>query len=344
MGTGSPWLNIHKGDSKMFNGKIILVTGGTGSFGHKFTEIVLRKYKPEAVRIFSRDELKQWEMEKKFNSNKRLRFFIGDIRDHERVERAMDGVDIVVHAAALKQVPVCEYNPLEAIKTNILGAQNIINSAINHNIDKVIALSTDKAVNPVNLYGSTKMCMEKLFVAANSYVGKDRKTRMSCVRYGNVVGSRGSVIPLFRKQRETGVITITDKRMTRFWITLEQGVGFVINSISHMQGGEVFVPKIPSMSILELAKAVAPECKINFIGIRAGEKVHECLITEDEARHSVEFKNYFIVEPDFPWWRGKNSISGKSLSEGFRYTSDKNESWIKSQELKEMLVYENDSV
>lgn len=328
----------------MLNGKIILLTGGTGSFGQKFTEVIMKHYKPKVVRIFSRDELKQWEMEKKFADCKRLRFFIGDIRDKERVERAMDGADIVVHAAALKQVPSCEYNPLEAIKTNILGAQNIINAAIDHNIEKVIALSTDKAVNPVNLYGSTKMCMEKLFVAANSYVGEKRQTRMSCVRYGNVVGSRGSVIPLFEKQKANGTITITDKRMTRFWITLEQGVRFVINSVERMQGGEVFIPKIPSMSILELAKEIAPDCKIKFIGIRPGEKVHECLITEDEARHSSEFKDYYIVEPDFPWWREKNKLVGKLLPEGFRYTSDKNKLWIKPQILKEILANENYSV
>jgi len=328
----------------MLNGKTILITGGTGSFGQKFTEVILKQYRPKAVRIFSRDELKQWEMEKKFKGCKRLRFFIGDIRDKERVERAMDGADIVVHAAALKQVPSCEYNPLEAIKTNILGAQNIINAAIDHNIEKVIALSTDKAVNPVNLYGSTKMCMEKLFVAANSYVGEKRQTRMSCVRYGNVVGSRGSVIPLFKKQKASGTITITDKRMTRFWITLKQGVRFVIKSVERMQGGEVFIPKMPSMSILELAKEIAPDCKINFIGIRPGEKVHECLLTEDEARHSLEFNDFFIVEPDFPWWREKKKLSGKPLSEGFRYTSDKNKSRIKPETLLEILTHENDPI
>lgn len=328
----------------MLNGKIILVTGGTGSFGQKFTEVILEQYKPKVVRIFSRDELKQWEMEKKFKGCKRLRFFIGDIRDKERVERAMDGADIVVHAAALKQVPSCEYNPLEAIKTNILGAQNIINAAIDHNIEKIIALSTDKAVNPVNLYGSTKMCMEKLFVAANSYVGEKRRTRMSCVRYGNVVGSRGSVIPLFKKQRDAGMITITDKRMTRFWITLEQGARFVIKCMEIMQGGEVFIPKIPSLNILDLAKEIAPNCKINFIGIRPGEKVHECLLTEDEARHSSEFKDYYVVEPDFPWWREKKKLSGKLLPDGFRYTSDKNKNWITPRDLKKMLSYEKDSV
>jgi len=237
-----------------WNNKTILLTGGTGSFGNKFSEVMLKKYKIKTIRIFSRDELKQWEMEKRFNSDKRLRFFIGDIRDKNRLERAMDGVDVVVHAAALKHVPVCEYNPFEAIKTNILGAQNIVEAAIDHNIEKVVVLSTDKAVNPVNLYGATKMCMEKLFIAANSYVGSNRKTTMSCVRYGNVVGSRGSVVPLFKSLRNSGTITITDARMTRFWITLEQGVDLVIKAFDHMCGGEVFIPKIPSMKITDLAK------------------------------------------------------------------------------------------
>lgn len=248
--------------------KVILLTGGTGSFGTKFTEIMLNKYKPKRIRIFSRDELKQWEMQKLFNDNKHLRFFIGDVRDKDRLERAMDGANIVIHAAALKQVPSCEYNPFEAVKTNILGAQNLIECAIDHNIEKVIALSTDKAVNPVNLYGATKMCMEKLIVAGNFYVGSERQTRMSCVRYGNVVGSRGSVVPVFRSQKPTGTVTATDRRMTRFWITLEQGVEFVIKSMEIMHGGEVFVPKIPSMNIMNLAKAIAPQCKIKFIGIR----------------------------------------------------------------------------
>jgi len=322
----------------MFNWseKIILLTGGTGSFGQKFTEIMLKEYNPKTIRIFSRDELKQWEMVQKFNYDERLRFFIGDIRDKERLERAIDGVDIVVHAAALKQVPLCEYNPFEAVKTNILGAQNIIEAAIDHNIEKVLALSTDKAVNPVNLYGATKMCMEKLFVAANSYVGGKRQTRMSCVRYGNVVGSRGSVIPLFKKQKETGKITITDERMTRFWITLEQGVRFVISCIEKMHGGEVFVPKIPSMKIMDLAKAIAPSCRIETIGIRPGEKIHECLLTEDESRHSLEFDNFFVIEPEHPWWKVDLWSDGKKLPDGFRYTSDKNINWLSIEELKKL--------
>lgn len=321
----------------MFKGKTILVTGGTGSFGQKFTEAILNKYKPKAIRIFSRDELKQWEMAKKFNNNVRLRFFIGDIRDKNRLERAMDGSDIVVHAAALKQVPACEYNPFEAVKTNILGAQNIIEAAIDHNIEKVMAISTDKAVNPVNLYGATKMCMEKLFVAANAYVGEKRQTKMACVRYGNVIGSRGSVIPLFKKQSSTGTITITDKRMTRFWLSLEQGVEFVIKRIVMMQGGEVFIPKIPSMKIVDLAKVIAPKCNIKFTGIRPGEKINECLLTEDESRHSLEFEDFFVIKPEHPWWNRRNWKKGKSLVEGSRYTSDNNDKWLTIKELKSML-------
>lgn len=320
----------------MFRGKVILVTGGTGSFGQKFVEVMLNKYKPKAIRIYSRDELKQWEMAKKFNNNGRLRFFIGDIRDKNRLKRAMDGSDIVVHAAALKQVPACEYNPFEAVKTNILGAQNIIEAAIDHNIEKVMAISTDKAVNPVNLYGATKMCMEKLFVAANAYVGGKRQTKMACTRYGNVIGSRGSVIPLFKKQSPTGTITITDKRMTRFWLSLEQGVEFVIKCMGMMQGGEVFIPKIPSMKIVDLAKVIAPNCNIKFTGIRPGEKINECLLTEDEARHSLEFEDFFVIKPEHPWWRRSNWKKGKSLAEGSRYTSDNNDQWLTIKELKSM--------
>lgn len=322
-----------------WNEKSILLTGGTGSFGQKFTEIMLRKHKPNVIRIFSRDELKQWEMEKKFNSDNRLRFFIGDIRDKNRLERAMDGVDIVIHTAALKHVPVCEYNPFEAVKTNILGAQNIVETAIDHNIDKVVVLSTDKAVNPVNLYGATKMCMEKIFIAANSYVGPKRKTRFSCVRYGNVVGSRGSVIPLFKNQKETGTITITDERMTRFWITLEQGVELVLKAINEMHGGEVFIPKIPSMKIKDLAKAIASDCQIKYTGIRPGEKLHECLLTEDEARHSFEFNDHFVIEPEFHWWT-KNVLiekGGKRPTDNFRYTSDNNTHWLTVDQLKKIV-------
>lgn len=317
--------------------KTILLTGGTGSFGQKFTEIMLKKYKPRTIRIFSRDELKQWEMEQRFNHDKKLRFFIGDVRDKDRIERAMDGADIVVHAAALKQVPLCEYNPFEAVKTNILGTQNVVNAAIDHNIEKVIAVSTDKAVNPVNLYGATKMCMEKLFIAANSYVGPERKTRMSCVRYGNVVGSRGSVIPLFKKQRLSRTITITDKRMSRFWITLERGVEFVIHCIEKMHGGEVFVPKCPSMKIMDLTRLIAPGCAVKYTGVRPGEKINECLLTEDESRHALEFDDFFVVIPEYPWWGSQEYKSGKKLPEGFRYTSDSNSYWLTDKELHQML-------
>ncbi|MDD5005737.1 MAG: UDP-N-acetylglucosamine 4,6-dehydratase (inverting) [Candidatus Omnitrophica bacterium] len=317
--------------------KIILLTGGTGSFGQKFTEIMIKKHKPKVIRIFSRDELKQWEMEKKFNNVKGLRFFIGDVRDKDRLKRAMDGAHIVVHAAALKQVPLCEYNPFEAIKTNIMGAQNVIDAAIDHNIEKVMAISSDKAVNPVNLYGATKMCMEKLFVAANSYVGKQRQTQLSCTRYGNVVASRGSIVPLLKEQKKIGTITITDKEMTRFWMTLEQGVEFVIKSIGMMHGGEIFVPRIPSMKIVDLAKTIAPKCKVRYIGIRPGEKIHECLITKDESRHTLKFADYFIVEPEHPWWRVDNFKKGKHLAEGFKYTSDNNNLWLTKKELERMI-------
>jgi UDP-N-acetylglucosamine 4,6-dehydratase/5-epimerase len=316
--------------------KIVLLTGGTGSFGQKFTEIMLKKYGPKTIRIFSRDELKQWEMEKKFNNDRRLRFFIGDIRDKDRVERAMDGVNIVVHTAALKQVPLCEYNPFEAVKTNIIGAQNIIEAAIDHNVEKVMAISTDKAVNPVNLYGASKMCMEKLFISAYSYVGPLRQTRMACVRYGNVAGSRGSVVPLFKKQNADNVITITDNRMTRFWLTLEEGAEFVIKCAGTMRGGEIFVPKIPSMKIVDLAKAIAPHCKIELIGIRPGEKIHESLITEDEARHASEFEGFFVIEPESPYWNKEKLEGGRPLPENFRYSSDENNNWLTIEDLRKI--------
>ncbi len=253
-----------------WNTKVILLTGGTGSFGKKFTKIMLKKYHPKVLRIFSRDELKQSEMCEYFKDDS-LRFFIGDVRDKDRLHRAMEGVHIVVHVAALKQVPSCEYNPFEAVKTNIIGAENIIDVAIDHQVEKVMAISTDKAVNPINLYGATKLCAEKIFVQGNSYTG-EKRTKISCVRYGNVVGSRGSVIPVFKEQREKGTLTITDERMTRFWITIEQGVEFVVKCIDRMHGGEIFVPKIPSMKITELAESIAPGCKRKIVGIRPGER------------------------------------------------------------------------
>lgn len=316
--------------------KVILVTGGTGSFGQKFTEIALKEHDPRTIRILSRGELLQQEMQQKSGKHARLRFFVGDVRDRNRVYRAMNGVDTVVHAAALKQVPTCEYNPVEAVRTNIDGAANVIDAAIDNGVEKVIAISTDKAVHPVNLYGATKLVMERLFVQANVYAS-GRESRFSCVRYGNVVGSRGSVIPLFLEQRRSGVITITDEQMTRFWITLEQGVRFAIACIDRMQGGEVFVPRIPSMKITDLADAIVPEAKRETTGVRPGEKVNEILLTEEEAGHAREFDDYFIIEPEYPFWGKDNVKNGKPLPEGFRYTSDNNDWWLSKTELKSMM-------
>jgi UDP-N-acetylglucosamine 4,6-dehydratase (inverting) len=311
--------------------KVILLTGGSGSFGQKFTEIALNEHEPEAIRIFSRGEKKQLDMINKFN-DERLRFFIGDVRDKDRLHRAMTNVNIVVHAAALKQVPTCEYNPIEAIRTNIDGAINIIDTAINNGVEKVIAISTDKAVHPVNLYGATKMTAEKLFIQGNSYSGK-AKTTFSCVRYGNVIGSRGSVIPLFLEQKKKGFITITDEKMTRFWIKLEDGVKFVINCVGKMKGGEIFIPKIHSMRITDLADAIAPDTKRKIIGIRPGEKIHEILLTEDESNHSKEFLDSYVIEPEHPFWHGKNLEGGKKLKEGFRYCSNDNDKWISKSDI-----------
>lgn len=320
----------------MLDGKTILVTGGTGSFGKKFTRMVLDRYDVNKLIIFSRDELKQAQMRTEFGNNPKLRFFIGDVRDKERLYRAFDGVDIVIHAAALKRVPECEYNPFEAIKTNVIGAQNIIDAAIDRGVSKIVALSTDKAVNPINLYGATKLCSDKLFIAGNSYVG-GKDTRFAVVRYGNVVGSRGSVVPLFMKLKNTGKLPITDPRMTRFWITLEEGVEMVFTALEKMQGGEVFVPKIPSMKITDLAEAIAPDCEIEIVGIRPGEKLHESLITASDARHTLEFDNYYIIQPEFSWWRLGNHKDGKPIEEDFEYTSDKNEEWLTVEEMREML-------
>ena len=309
-----------------FDGKTILITGGTGSFGQHFVKAILARYRPRAVRVFSRDELKQHEMREVLQDH-RLRYFLGDIRDKERLVRALKGVHIVVHAAALKQIPACEYNPFEAVQTNVLGAQNLINAAIDTGVERVLALSTDKAVNPVNLYGATKLCADKLFIQGNSYTGAG-PTKFACVRYGNVLGSRGSVILLFREQRKSGTLTITDRRMTRFWITLDQAVEFVTRSIERMQGGEIFVPKIPSMALLDLVQAIAPGCQIRETGIRPGEKLHEILLTEDDARHTLEFEDYFLTEPEFPWWAESQWTGGKPLPEGFSYRSDNNTQWL----------------
>jgi len=318
--------------------KVVLVTGGTGSFGKKFIRMMLDEYQPEKVIVFSRDELKQHEMRTSGYDHPSLRYFIGDVRDLARLKRAMNGVDIVVHAAALKQVPACEYNPMEAIKTNILGSSNVIEAALDAGVEKVLALSTDKAVNPVNLYGTTKLAAEKLFVQSNAYAG-GMVTRFSCVRYGNVVGSRGSVIPIFIKQRQNGKLTITDERMTRFWLTLEQGVRFVIKAVEQMCGGEVFVPKIPSTLITDLAKAIAPGSEIDVVGIRPGEKLHEVLINEDEARSTVELEDMFVVQPAVsPWFGYDWQSKGSSLPDGFRYTSDTNPQWLTVEQIREMIA------
>jgi len=318
-----------------FDGKTILITGGTGSFGKMFTSLLLKEWNPDSIRIYSRGELLQWEMQQK-NPDERLRFLIGDVRDKDRLFRALNDVDIVVHAAALKQVPTAEYNPIEAVKTNIDGATNIINASIDNGVERVMALSTDKAVHPVNLYGATKMVAEKLFVQGNAYAG-GRKTRFACTRYGNVVGSRGSIVPLFLEQRKQGQVTITDERMTRFWLTLEQGARFVARCIEIMIGGEIFVPKIPSMRITDLAKVIAPGCKVKIIGIRPGEKLHEVLLTEDEARHSKDMGDYFIIEPELRFWQKNNGHKGKPLPEGFRYSSENNTAWLNADELMSMI-------
>ena len=314
--------------------KTILITGGLGSFGQKFTEIILKEHNPKAVRIYDNRELAQVQADRKFD-DERLRFFMGDVRDKDRLKRAMNGADIVVHAAALKHVPVCEYNPIEAVRTNIEGAINVIDAAIDNSVQKVIAISTDKAVQPVNLYGATKMVAEKLFIQGNAYSG-DKKTIFSCSRYGNVVGSSGSVIPLFKEQGQKGEITITDERMTRFWITLDEGVRFVIKCIEKMKGGEIFVPKIPSMKITDVAEAIAPEAKRIIVGIRPGEKISEVLLTQEEAMHAKEFDDYFIIEPEFSFWDSENHKDGKPVSTDFIYSSDKNTQWLAKGQIKEI--------
>ncbi len=317
--------------------QVVLVTGGTGSFGKKFVEIMLKDFDPKKIIIFSRDELKQHEMRTMGFDQPNLRYFIGDIRDRERLVRALHGVDIVIHAAALKQVPACEYNPMEAVKTNIMGTSNVMEAALDAGVKKVMALSTDKAVNPVNLYGATKLAAEKLTVQSNAYAA-GTSTRYSCVRYGNVVGSRGSVVPVFLKQRENGKVTITDDRMTRFWLSLEQGVRFVISCIEQMEGGEVFVPKIPSMKVIDLARAIAPNVKMDIIGIRPGEKLHEVLISEDEARNTVELDNLFVVQPAEAFWFGYSwQKRGKLLSDNFRYSSDNNAQWLDVEGIREFI-------
>ncbi|HEX9090628.1 MAG TPA: UDP-N-acetylglucosamine 4,6-dehydratase (inverting) [Anaerolineales bacterium] len=321
-----------------WNETVVLVTGGTGSFGRKFVEMMLAEYHPAKLIVFSRDELKQHEMRVAGLDHPSLRYFIGDVRDVDRLRRAMHGVDCVVHAAALKQVPACEYNPMEAIKTNILGSSNVVEAALDANVKKVLALSTDKAVNPINLYGATKLAAEKLMVQSNSYAG-GMATRFSCVRYGNVVGSRGSVVPIFLQQKSAGKLTITDERMTRFWLTLEQGVRFVIHCLEKMHGGEVFVPKIPSMKIVDLAKAIAPGVGLEVVGIRPGEKLHEVLISEDESRSTVEMEEMYVVQPSARSWFGQEwQTEGRKLPAGFRFGSDNNPNWLSVDQIREMVA------
>ena len=316
----------------------ILVTGGTGSFGKKFVEVMLREYKPAKLIVYSRDELKQHEMRVDGFNHPSLRYFIGDVRDLPRLRRAMDGVDVAIHAAALKQVPACEYNPMEAVKTNVIGTSNVVDAAIDAGVQRVMALSTDKAVAPVNLYGATKLTAEKLIVHSNAYVGLD-DIRLSCVRYGNVIGSRGSVVPIFIQQRSNGKITITDERMTRFWISLEQGVRFVIRTIEQMHGGEVFVPKIPSTRITDLAKGIAPNAEIEFIGIRPGEKLHEVLISRDESRSTIELDDMFVVQPAGTlWFRHDWTKEGTPVPDGFKYTSDRNTDWLNLEQIRALVA------
>jgi UDP-N-acetylglucosamine 4,6-dehydratase len=332
-----------KQSHQLLNGASIFITGGTGSFGNAFVDHITKHVQPKKLIIFSRDELKQYEMAQRFPESKFpfVRYFIGDVRDLERLNHAMRGIDYVIHAAAMKQVPTAEYNPFECIKTNILGAQNVINAAIGNKVKRVIALSTDKAANPINLYGATKLASDKLFVAGNHMSGEGGP-RFSVVRYGNVVGSRGSVIPLFQRLIREGATTIpvTDPRMTRFWITLNQGVNFLVSCLSRMQGGEVFVPKIPSMNMLDLARSLKPDCEINVVGIRSGEKLHEVMVPRDEARNTLEYENHFVIQPSFPWWQEsqyKERTGGKSVGDNFEYSSETNTQQLSTGELQDIL-------
>ena len=323
------------GPSGKIKGKVVLVTGGTGSFGKAFVAELLKRHEPAAVRVYSRDELKQYELATSLDDS-RVRYLIGDVRDRERLTIAMRGVDIVVHAAAMKQVPICEYNPFEAVQTNVIGAENVVSAAIANDVTLTIALSSDKAVNPVNLYGATKLCAEKLVTQGNVYAGA-ASSRFASVRYGNVISSRGSVIPIFKRQAETGELTITDEAMTRFWITLEQAVAFVIASLERMRGGEVFVPRIPSMRVTDLAEAIAPHASRRIVGIRPGEKIHEVLITADESRHAIGFEDYFAIRPSFPFWVGDDAVEvGEELPPGFSYSSDSNDHWLTADEIRAM--------
>lgn len=326
----------------MLNGKTILITGGTGSFGKCFTKYVLENYNPKKIIIYSRDEFKQFNMANQLKQYKdKLRFFIGDVRDRERLYRAFEGVDYVVHAAAMKQVPACEYNPIEAVKTNINGAMNIIDAALDKNVKRVVALSTDKAVNPINLYGGTKLVSDKLFISANAYAGA-KDVCFSIVRYGNVAGSRGSVIPFFRDIVKNGgnKLPITDYRMTRFWISLDEGVQLVIKALSEAKGGETFISKIPSFKITDLAQAILPGCEMPEVGIREGEKLHEIMVTREDSMSTYEYDKHFIVYPNMEWWdNGKIQAGGKKVEQGFAYSSDNNTQWLSAEELKEKLSH-----
>jgi UDP-N-acetylglucosamine 4,6-dehydratase len=323
-------------DSREASPRRILITGGTGSFGHAFVRRLLATDEDCTLCVFSRDELKQYEMARLFGDDPRLRFFIGDVRDRDRLKRAMDGIDLVVHAAALKHVPVCEFNPAEAVKTNILGSQNVVDAAIDAGVSRTVALSTDKAVNPANLYGASKLCAEKLFVHGNVYAGS-RDIRFSCVRYGNVMGSRGSVIPLFQKQAATGTLTITDRRMTRFWLSLDSAVDLVLQTVSQMEGGEIFVPKIPSMRVMDLARAIAPEAKIEEVGRRPGEKLHEVLLTAEESRNTEDHGRHFVIRPD-SGSAPVRTVAGRALPDGFAYSSDANTEWLSVEGLRSTII------
>ena len=319
-----------------FKGKTILITGGTGSFGSNCIKRLLEEHEPQAIRLFSRDELKQSELRGKYPDEDRLRFFIGDVRDRDRLIRATKGCDLILHAAALKQVPACEYNPFEAVQTNVLGAENVVAAAIENDVPCTLLLSSDKAVNPVNLYGATKLCAEKILTQGNSYATYS-VARFATARYGNVVGSRSSVVPIFMRQAEEGTLTITDERMTRFWITLPQAIDFVLARVKEMEGGEIFVPKIPSMRVTEIAEAIAPDALRVFTGVRPGEKLHEVMLTEDESRHARDLDDCYLIYPEFPTWRSEPYTAGEHVKEGFRYSSDRNTSWLTADELRGML-------
>ena len=335
--------NFLKSSKPKLDGQSIMITGGTGSFGKAFIKKILSEYKPRRLVIFSRDELKQFEMAQEFNPQEHgcLRYFIGDVRDRDRLTLAMRNVDYVIHAAAMKQVPAAEYNPMECLKTNVDGAENVVRAAIDNHVKNVIALSTDKAANPINFYGATKLVSDKIFISGNNISGP-KETRFSVVRYGNVIGSRGSVIPFFKKLIDNGTdhLPITDERMTRFWITLDQGVEFVLSSLSMMQGGEIYVPKIPSMKISDIAKYMAPDLPTKVVGIRPGEKLHECMIPEDEARNTIELPDRYVLQPSYQFW--KKSLpeykNGKPLPDGFSYSSDTNAEWLSKKEFHEMLA------